>query len=530
MKNLILIIRVMAATVLLVGWAGTSVAQETLVIGQVGDAITLDPHANNGIVEASMASNIFDPMIILDKDMAVQPGIAVSWEAKDPVTWNFGIRKGVKFHDGTPLTAEDVKFSIDRILNWKSFGAMGGIKAYITPISSVRVIDQHTVEVKTVKPWGPILSTLRVVFITSKAHVEKVTKEKGVEAVSLNPMGSGAYKLIEWVPGDHLTMEANQNWWGGKPAVKTITFRQISNYATRVAALLSGEIHIATGLPVRDVKRVESNSATKVTVLDGMRTVNYKFDTTRDVTPGVPDIPNPFKKRKVRMAMNHAINSEAIIKVVMNGFARPATQLAGDKHLGWNPTIERLPYDPEKARQLLKEAGYPNGFKLRIDSTNNRYINDEAICLTVAQMINKVGVKATCRARPKQVVFKEIYDPKILCCSMFVFSFVTPTGDIAGNMESNFHTPTELYGGYNGGKPEQANYSNAAADLLIEAASAETDYNVRKTILQAASTVIMHDYPIVPLHYQNDIYGMSTKVNWTPRPDMFLTMFDAKWH
>ena len=113
---------------------------------------------------------------------------------------------------------------------------------------------------------------------------------------------------------------------------------------------------------------------------------------------------------------------------------------------------------------------------------------------------------------------------------MFVFSFVTPTGDIAGNMESNFHTPTDLYGGYNGGKPETANYSHPAADLLIEAASAETDYDVRKRILQAASTVIMHDYPIVPLHYQNDIYGMSTQVNWTPRPDMFLTMFDAKWN
>ncbi len=181
----------------------------------------------------------------------------------------------------------------------------------------------------------------------------------------------------------------------------------------------------------------------------------------------------------------------------------------------------------DESRMLYKLGGFP----LRIDSTNNRYVNDESICLTVSQMLNKVGIQATCRARPKQVVFKEIYDPNILCCSMFVFSFVTPTGDIAGNLESNFHTPssTSGYGAYNGGDAATPQYSNPAADLLIEAASAETDQDKRLKILQAASTVIMNDYAIVPLHYQNDIYGMSKTVDWQPRPDYFLTMFDAKF-
>ena len=518
MRQPLLAAKLLALAVLMGCWSSLASAQDALIVGQVGDALTLDPHANIGIVEASMASNIFDPLVVLDKNMDVQPGLAETWENPDPVTWIFHLRQGVRFHDGSALTAEDVKFSIDRILGWKPFGTMGGVKAYIRPIASARVLDAHTVELKTKKPFGPMLRSLRTAFIVSKAHVEKITAEKGIEAVSLNPMGTGAFKLVEWAPGDYLKVVRNDDWWGGRPAVRTINFRQISNNATRVAALLSGEIHIATELPPRDVDVVKAHAQTTVVILDGMRTVNYKFDTIRDVTPGVPGMPNPLKKRKVRMAINHGINAEAIVKVVMNGYARPATQLAGDKHFGWNPDISRLPYDPVKARSLLAEAGYPDGFPLRIDSTNNRYVNDEQICLTVSQMLNKVGIKASCRARPKQVVFKEIYDPNILCCSMFVFSFVTPTADLAGNLESNFHS--DGYG--------NRQYSNRAADVLIEAASSETDEDNRRAILQGASTVIMADFAIVPLHYQNDIYGMSKKVDWRPRPDYFLTMFDAK--
>jgi peptide/nickel transport system substrate-binding protein len=518
-----------ACLVLLIGSALQVSAQDSLTVGQAGDAITLDPHANNGIVEASMASNIFDPLVVLDKKMEIKPGLAERWENPNPTTWIFHLRRTVKFHDGSPLTAEDVKYSIERILSWKPFGAMGGLAAYISAISSARAIDAHTVELKTDEPFGPMLRSLRTAYIVNKGWVEKITREKGIEAVSLHPMGTGAYKFVEWVPGDHLIVERNNEWWGGKPEIGRITFRQIANNATRVAALLSGEIQIATELPPRDAERVKNNPATKLIVLPGMRTVNFKFDTIRDQTPGVPGMPNPLKKLGVRMAINYAIDEDTIVKVVMNGYARPSEQLASDAHFGWSPNIKRLPYDPAKARQLLAEAGYPHGFPLRVDSTNNRYVNDEEICLSVAQMLNKVGIQATCRARPKQVVFKEIYDPKTLCCSMFIFSFVTPTADMAGNLEPNFHTPTLKggYGAYNG-TPETPMYSNPKADALIDAAAVETNEAKRLKLLQGASETIMADYPIVPLHYQADLYGMSRRVEWTPRPDYFLTMYDAK--
>jgi peptide/nickel transport system substrate-binding protein len=522
-----------AATVAALMGAANVRAAETLVIGQAGDGLTLDPHAFNGIVEASIMSNLFDPLIAFDKKMEIDlsKSLIERWENPQPDRWVIYLRRGVKFHNGAEMTAEDVAYSIDRMLNWKPFGAMTGIAFYINAFETVTIRDPYTIEVKTRGPFGPMLRHLRTVYVVHKGHVEKVIREKGIEEVGRQPIGTGAYKLVEWVSGDHVTMERFDGWFAGKAAVERVVMRQISNNATRTAALLSGEIHIAAELPPHDVPRVKSNSGMDVAVLDGMRTVNFKFDSVREETPGIPGMKNPLRDKRVRMAINHAIDANAIVKVVMNGFAKPADQIAGEQHFGWSPNVQRLPYDPDKAKKLLAEAGYPNGFPLRVDSTNNRYVNDEQICLAVAQMVTKVGIQGSCRARSKQIVFKEFYDKSILCCSMFVFSYVVPTADIAGNMETNFHTPTNdgKYGASNGGNPETPQFTNAEVDKLIEAAAQETVIEKRKAILNRASEAIMAEYPIVPLHYQNDIYGISKKIVWEPRPDYYLTMYDAKW-
>lgn len=509
---------------------GTVQAAETLVVGQAGDTLTLDPLANPGIVEASFASNFFEGLIAFDKDMKIIPALATKWEVAAPDRWIFHLRPGVKFHDGSTLTAEDVKYSLDRMKNWKPYGGHSGIAVYISGVKSVEVIDPLTVQINTNGPFGPLLRNLRAAYIMNKAYTERLTSEKGIEEVGRSPMGTGPFKFVDWTPGDRMMMERFDGYWGEKAGVERVLFRQIANNATRTAALLSGEIHIATELPPHDVKRVESGSSTKVEILDGMRTVNFKFDTIRKQTPGIPGIDNPLRDVRVRKAINHAVDSKAIAKVVMNGFAKPSTQLAGRQHFGWSPNIERLPYDPAKAKALLTEAGYPNGFPIRVDSTNNRYVNDEQICLAVAQMLTRAGLQANCRARSKQIAFKEFHDENIQCCSMFIFSFVTPTADIAGNMEANFHTPTAdgLMGAGNGRRPEKAYFSNKEADRLIGEAAKIVDEKEREKVLQKASEVIMKDYPIVPLHYQNDIYGMSKKVIWNPRPDYYMTMVDAK--
>jgi len=506
-------------------------AEDTLVVGQAGDPLTLDPHANPGLVEASVMSNLFDTLIIFDKNMQIQSGLAVSWENPEPDRWIFHLRKGVKFHNGADLTASDVKYSIERVKNWKPYGGNTGVAFYLNGVDTVTALDPLTVEIRTKGPFGPMLRSLRAIYIVNKEYVEKLTAEKGVEVVGHAPMGTGAFKFVEWVPGDHVTMEGFDGWWAGKAGVERVVFRQIANNATRTAALLSGEIQIATELPPRDVQRVKDSPIANVTILEGMRTVNFRFDTVREKTPGVPGMPNPLRDLRVREAINYAIDTGTIIKVVMNGFASPAEQLAGHQHFGWSPNIKHLPYDPTMAKKLLAEAGFPHGFPLQVDSTNNRYVNDEQICLAVAQMLTKVEIKATCRARSKQIAFAEFNDKRILCCSMYIFSFVTPTADLAGNLETNLHTPTAdgTYGASNGGDPSTPRYSNPEADKLIEAAGKETNEAKRQALLQRASETIMANYPLVPLHYQNDIYGILKKVAWTPKPDQYLTVSDATW-
>src|SRR5262245_2330541 len=223
---------------------------QTLVVGQAGDTLTLDPHSFNGIVEASVMSNMFDPLIAFDKNMEIDTKLSLieSWKNPEPDRWVFEIRQGVKFHNGADLTAEDVAHSIERIRNWHSSGAMTGIAFYVNKIASATATGPHPVEVRTDGPFGPMLRHLRTVFVVNKAHVEKVTKEKGIEEVGREPVGTGAFKFVEWVPGDHVTLERNAGWWGGKVGVEKVIFRQIANNATRTAALLSGEIHTATEL------------------------------------------------------------------------------------------------------------------------------------------------------------------------------------------------------------------------------------------------------------------------------------------
>ncbi len=514
-----------AATLALasLGAAPGSIAQEALIVAEQQSPNTLDPHANNGIPTASHASNFYDPLLVTDRSMTLQPALAESWENPDPTTWIFHLRPGVKFHNGAPLTAEDVKFSIDRVVNWEAFAGFGGVGYINCCIASTRVIDDLTVEVTTSEPFGPILRSLRTTYIVNKEHTEKIIADEGVEAVGQQAMGTGAFKLVEWVKGDRLTMERNDDWWGGEVGVPRVIFREISNQPTRVAALLSGEIHIAAELPPRDVQRVDNGDDTKAVLLDGMRTVGFRFDTIRDETPGVPGMANPLLDRRVRKAISHAIDADAIVKIVMDGKALTNTQMAGRHHFGFNPGIERPEHNIELGKQLLAEAGYEDGFPLTIDSSNNRYVNDEQICLAVAQMVNQVNIQATCRARPVNVFGTAIYRQGDQGeGSMWIFSHVTPTADIAGNLESNFHTNDGVLGTFNPG------YTNPAVDSLIELANQTTDEAERRSHLQAAVSLIMEDAAYLPLHYQFEIYGMRSNVDWEPRPDSFMTMYDAK--
>ncbi|WDR01317.1 ABC transporter substrate-binding protein [Devosia algicola] len=511
------------AIVLCVAMSSSSAfAEGELIIAEAQSPNTLDPQANNNIPTASISSNIYDTLVGMDRDMNVVPALALSWETPDATTWVFKLRPDVKFHNGADLTAEDVKFSIDRVANWEPEGGFGGVGYISCCIASTSVVDPLTIEIKTKEPFGALLRSLRTTFIMNKENTEKLMADGGIEAVSNSPMGTGAFKFVEWIKGDHISLVRNDDWWGPDVGIEKLTFREISSEPTRVAALLSGEVDIASNISPQNEARLQSSDGVSSIAVEGMRTVGYRFDAIRAQTPGIPGMDNPLLDRRVRQAIIESVDEDAIIKVVMNGKATINTQMAGRQHLGFNPRIERLPYDPEHAKTLLAEAGYADGFPLTIDSTNNRYVNDEQICLAVTQMITKIGIQATCRGRPASVFGPAIYQQGDAGDgSMWVFSHVTPTADISGNLESNFHSNDGTFGAFNPG------YSNVAVDRLIELSNQTTDQDDRRAYLEGAVSLIMEDAVYLPLHYQFDIYGMRDSVQWEPRADGFMTMSDA---
>jgi len=421
----------------------------------------------------------------------------------------------VTFHDGTSFTARDVKFSIDRCRTW----VKSGFKSTTAQITSVDIIDEHTVKITTKKPFGILHRKLAQVMILSKKFVEA----HGDEYIADHANGTGPYKLKEWIKGDHITLVANEHHWRGVPTLKKVIVRPLTNDATRTAALLSGEVHVIDDLPVRDVNRIKANDKVELASRPSLRLIYLQMDHDRARSPKAkgPDGKNPLMDARVRRAIYMGIDEEAIAKHVMNGFAVPAGQFYPSAVYGYDDAIKRPAYDPEKARALLKEAGYPDGFELTIDSPNDRYVNDEKIAQAIAASLSRIGIKCRVNALPKKTFFP-MTDRRET--SFFLIGWACADGDGSSFLDGITHTydKDKGYGRYNRGR-----YSNQRVDELIEAASGTVNQKERlDCMLRAQRTALMEDQNIIPLHYQVDLYAKAKNLNWTPRADHYLRYFD----
>lgn len=486
-------------------------AAKPLVHGAASEPRSLDPYFHSETPTNSMNSNLYDGLVGFDAELKVVPALAEKWENPDNLTWIFHLRKGVKFHDGTPFTADDVKFSIERCKTWPK----SGFKSTVNKVKSVEVLGPYKVKITTPKPFGILHRKLAQVMIMSKAYVEK----NGVEAQSDKPNGTGAYKLKEWVKGDHLTLVANENYFGGAPKIKEVILRPLTNDATRTAALLSGEVDVIDDVPVRDVNRIKGNDKVESVSRPGLRLIYLQMDQDREKSPKAkgPDGKNPLLKTKVRKAIYLGINEAAIIKHVMNGFAFPAGQFYPKAVFGFDKSIKRPAYNPKKAKQLLKEAGYPNGFEITISSPNDRYINDEKIAQAVAANLAKLGIKITVNALPKKTFFP-MTDRRE--ASFFLIGWACADGDASAFLDGIAHTYDKErgYGRYNRGR-----YSNPEVDKLIEAAGATVNQKERLAAMQKAQKIALEqNQAFIPLHFQVDLYAKAKKLNWTPRADHYM--------
>ncbi|QPC85484.1 ABC transporter substrate-binding protein [Mesorhizobium sp. NBSH29] len=503
-----------AAALMLVsaGWE-TSADAKSLTIGLTSDAVNLDPQAGEELSSNILFYHIYDPLVRRNADLSFGPGLAESWELTDDTTWVFKLRQGVKFHNGEEFKASDVVFTLDRLK--KSLMANLGAN-----ISEFRAVDDYTVEIKTPRPYAVLPNDLAAVLILS----EKYAKEVGDEQLDLKPIGTGPYKLTEWVKEDHLKLTANADYFAGAPVIDDVTFRPITNGATRTAALLTGEVDVIQDLNVRDVDRVKADDRYNVLSQPSLLNIVLSLD-MREKSPTIALDKNPLTDQRVREAMVRAIDINAIKTVIMNGLSTPSEQYVPSSHTGYVEGMsfrDLYPYDVKKAAELMEAAGYKDGFTLTLDTTNNRYVNDAQIAQALASMFAKVKIDLKLNLMPKSNFFGYIRVPSDKS-SMIMSGWDVPSGD-AGSMYSVMFYSRGKKEGY--GQVNRGSYSNPEVDALIDKADATSKLDERDGYLQDVTKILMKDIPMIPVHYEQDLYAAKKSVKLTPRADKFLWAYE----
>lgn len=500
----------------------------TLRVANQGDAQAMDPHALNEALQLSLLGNVYEPLVGRDQKLALTPALATRWSATSSTVWRFELRRGVRFHDGTPLTAADVVFSFQR-----AAGEGSDMRSYTASIKAVRAAEgtsgDTAIEIETSAPFPILPDVISNVYIMSRAWCEAnqatrpVDRRKGIEnAATFKANGTGPFQLKERRPDTRTVLTRFAGYWAPLSTnVTEVVFTPIRNDATRVAALLSGEIDLMEPVPLQDIERVKASAALKVMQGPELRTIFLGMDQQRDelLYANVKG-KNPFKDRRVRQAFYQAIDIEAIRARVMRGAATTAALMLGPGVNGYPADLDRrLPYDPAAARRLLAEAGYPSGFEVGMNCPNDRYVNDARICQAVAANLARIGVRIQLQAEAKVTYF-----PKILRrqTSLYLLGWTPGTYDAHDVLSALLATPDEQgQGQFNLGS-----YSNARVDALTAAVQSETDPARRHLLIREALALHAKDIGHIPLHQQALAWGMKKNIELVQPPD---NMMPFKW-
>lgn len=485
---------------------------ETLRWARAGDALTLDPHAQNEGPTHTVRHQMYEPLIIRDVTGAFEPALATDWAPKegDPNVWVFNLRQGVKFHDGADFTAEDVVFSFERAKQPNS-----DMKELIGSITEVRAVDDHTIEMVTSGP-NPILpSNLTNLFILDKGWAEanntvNVQDFEGGEITyaTTNANGTGPYKLVSREPDVKTVMSINEDYWGRDQfpmQVTEIVYTPIQNAATRVAAMLSGEVDFLQDMPVQDLERVTNADGLTVKQAPQNRVIFFGMNMgADDIEADNVDGKNPLADVRVRKAMSMAINRDAIQQVVMRGQSIPAGMIAPPFVNGWTAEMDaESSTDIEGAKALMEEAGYGDGFSIRLDCPNDRYINDEAICQAAVGMLGQIGVTVNLDAKPKAQHFPLITDGQT---DFYMLGWGVPTYDSEYVFNFLVHGRESDIGTWNG-----TGYDNDELDAKIKSLASNTDLEARNKDIADIWRVVQDEALYIPIHHQVLNWGMAEK-------------------
>lgn len=513
-----------AAIVALGFAAAPPVDAKTLKWSFKGDVNSMDPYALRESFTQSFLLNIYEGLVRYNETLDHEPALATRWEIIDPTTWRFYLRKGVKFHNGNDFNADDVVFSFKRAAHENS-----PFRGSLHAVKDVVKIDDFTVDIKLKAPYPILLNDLTAWYIMDKEWAEETGAAAPVDPgegqdghASANANGTGPFVLKFRQPDAKTVLVNNPNWWDKpKHNLTEVVFTPISSDATRVAALLSGELDMIRPVPLQDIERVKRAPGLRVMQQPAMRVVFLAMDMGSDeLKESNVKGKNPLKDIRVRRALYQAIDIEAIKTHVMLGRSRPTGVLLAQETKGYDPAVDkRLPFDPDAAKKLMAEAGYSDGFEIGFDCPNDRYINDERICQAIVPMWARIGVTANLLAQTKGRHFQKMLKPGN--SSIFMFGWASlPVMDVMSLFTSVITTRNEGLGAWNPG-----GYSNKRVDELIALVGKEYDQKQRQAYISEALKIHRDEIGHIPLHQQTLAWGVRDGVNVIQTGDEYLRLW-----
>ena len=514
------------AWVALLAALGTQAKEREISVGLQAAITSIDPHYHNLSPNNSLLRHIYEPLIWRDPNGRLVPSLATSWKALDDLTWEVKLRRNVKFHDGSAFTAADVIATFKRVPNVPN--SPSSMATFVKPIVDAKAPDPYTLILKTATPHYLMPSDLASVYIIPKHVAETATTEdfnSGKAAI-----GTGPYKFVEYVPNNRIVMKANYGYWGGEEPWDKVTFKILSNPAARVAALLSGDVQLIETVPTSDIAKLSADRYFNLADKVSNRVIyahlyQYKdkaaapFVTAKD---GSPLGKNPFLDARVRKALSIAIDREAIDSRIMEKRAVPAGQLLADNFFGTSRKLKAPRYDPEGAKKLLAEAGYPNGFALTIFGTNDRYINDSKIAQAIAQFYSRIGLDAKVDTMPSSVYFTRATKGDF---GYMLLGWGTESMEQGSSLRSLLATKDSAKGM---GVTNRAHYSNPEMDKALAEALETLDDKKREGLIQKAAEIAMDDTGLIPIHFEVSTWGTAKGYKYTPRVDQYTLVMDLR--
>jgi len=501
--------------------ASPVVHAEKLTIGLASEPTSMDPHFHNLGPNNAVSRHIFDRLINQDEKQRLKPGLAVSWQPIDDLTWEFKLRAGVKFHDGTDFNADDVVCSFVRAPDVPNSPSSFGT---YTKGKTVVKVDDMTVHFQTEEPY-PLMandvSTIPIVSDSVGCNAATEDYNTGKAAV-----GTGPFLFESYKPGESISLSRNDNYWGDKPVWTEVELRPIKSGPSRVAALLAGDVDIIAGVPTTDIQTLSKNDKLQLSQGVSNRVIYLHMDQFREDSPyvranGGGPIKNPLLDVRVRKAISMAINRDAIVERVMENVAIKAGQLLPEGFFGVSPNLKPVDYDPEGAKALLAEAGYGDGFEMTIHGPNDRYINDAKIAEAIGQMLTRIGIKTAVETMPRSVYFSRASKGGEGGLPEFSFILVgwgAGSGEASSPLKSLIHTHDKDKGF---GSSNRGRHSDPEIDAMIEEALRTVDDAKRQDLLAKATEMAMENVAIIPTHFQVNTWAAKKGLSYIARTDEY---------